>query len=321
MPLWRVLLTDRAWPDFSIEREILAAVGAEIVEAPDSREETLVELARDCDAIGTCWARVTEAVIRAASRCKVIARFGIGLDNIAVATATELGVPVTYVPDYCVNEVADHTLALLLALARNVAFFHQRTKSGEYRLAAGLPMRRLSECTLGLVGLGRIGRAVYKRAFPFQLDVIAWNKSGVARGVDCPMVSFDELLKRSDIISLHAPLNESTRRLICRETLAQMKPGALLVNTSRGGLIDHEALHDAIRGGRLGGAALDVFDPEPPDLSHPLFRHERVIATPHAGFLSRESLVELRTRAAQQIADVLGNRRPKHIVNEAELQK
>ncbi len=312
---FRVLITDRAWPDCSIERRILDPVGARLVEAPNGDETTLVELARECDAIGTNWAQVTEKVLRAVPRCRIVARFGIGLDNICVKTATELGIPVTNVPDYCVSEVSDHALALILACARNVAFFDRRTKAGEYKLSAGAPMRRLEGATLGLVGFGRIAQALWSKAQAIGFDVIAHSQHSESHGTGCPMVPLDELLSRSDFISLHAPLTDSTRHLFDDQKFEQMKPTAFLINTSRGGLIDHAALWRAISSGRLAGAGLDVFDPEPPDLSLPLFRDERVIVTPHAAFTSEESLQDLRTRAARQIAEALQGRRPENVIN------
>ncbi|HXY37653.1 MAG TPA: C-terminal binding protein [Planctomycetaceae bacterium] len=314
-PPFRVLLTDRAWPDCSIERKVLASVGAEVVEAPNGNEATLLELAKNSDAIGTNWAPVTANVIRAAPRCRIVARFGIGLDNISVTTCTQLGIPVTNIPDYCVQEVSDHALALLLAAARNVAFFHARTKKGEYKLSAGPPMRRLSETTLGLIGFGNIARLLYPKARALGMTVLAHTRRGDDFGTGCRMVSLDELLEKSDFVSLHAPLTDSTRHMISAPQLARMKPTAWLVNTSRGGLIDTAALRNAIADGRIAGAALDVFDPEPPDLSDPLYRDERVIVTPHAAFVSEESLSELRARAAQQIADALSGARPENVVN------
>jgi D-3-phosphoglycerate dehydrogenase len=314
-PPFRVLITDRAWPDCSIERDVLKSVGADVVEAPQTDEQTLISLARDADAIGTNWAPVTANVIRAASRCKTIARFGIGLDNISVPTATGLGIPVTNVPDYCVSEVSDHALALLLAAARNVAFFHARTKAGEYDLSAGPPMRRLSGMTLGLVGFGHIARALFPKARALGMTVIANTRGLDNCGTGCPMVPLDELLVKSDFVSLHAPLSDSTRHMISGPQLARMKPTAWLINTSRGGLIDNTALKAALAAGRIGGAALDVFEPEPPDLSDPLYRDERVIVTPHAAFVSAESLHELRLRASRQIADALEGKRPANVVN------
>lgn len=312
---WRVLLTDRAWPDSSVEQRELAAVGAEMIEAPDGSEPTLIRLAKDVDAIMTCWAPVTEAVVHAAVKCRHIARMGIGLDNIAVSTATERRIRVTNVPNYCVEEVADHAIALLLACARKIAFFHQRTKSGEYRLQTGWPVRRLRGSVLGIVGLGHIGRAVAERARAFGFEVIAWTRSGNDRGSGVRLVELPELLRRSDFLSLHLPLTAETRHLLNPESLKLLKPTAFVVNTSRGGLIDHAALWNALQADRIGGAALDVFDPEPPDLSPPLFRDERMIVTPHSAFVSVESLYELRMRAARQVATTLAGGIPENVVN------
>ncbi|MAG93966.1 MAG: dehydrogenase, partial [Planctomycetaceae bacterium] len=259
----RLLITDRAWPNCSIERDMLTELGVEIIEAPDQDESTLVSLARDVSAIATCWAPVTEAIVRAAKQCRGIARFGIGLDNIAVDVATELGIPVTNVPDYCVEEVSDHALALMLSCARNVAFYHHRTKQGEYSLKSGPRMRRLAGQVVGLVGLGHIGRRLAAKLHALNPNVWAHTRSGNNHGTGCKMVSLDELLAGSDFVSLHCPLTSDTRHLIDRAALATMKPTATLINTSRGALIDHVALDEALQSEKLAGAALDVFDPEP----------------------------------------------------------
>lgn len=316
----QVLITDRAWPDSHVERDILANVGAEVIEADDSQESTLVELAANADAIATCWAQVTTAVIEASPKCQIIARFGIGLDNIAIDTATERGIPVTYVPDYCVPEVSDHTVALLLTALRKTAFFHQQTKSGHYALSEGPPLRRLAGQRLGLIGLGRIGQAVVPKARALGFEVVAHTPSANDHGTGCPMLSLDELLSTSDAVSLHLPLTDDNHQMLNANALALMPDHAVVINTSRGGLVDHAAVWDALRNDRLGGLALDVFDPEPPDLSDPLFADHRVIATPHAAFLSRESLHELRSRTARQVADVLVGRLPEHVVNPAVCQ-
>lgn len=315
MAAFRVLLTDRAWPDVRVEQEILQPVNAALIEAPSQGEATLIELARDADAIATNWAAVTDAVVRAATRCRIIARLGIGLDNIAVGTATELGIPVTNVPAYCVPEVSDHALALLLACARQIGFFHLRTKRGEYDLQAAPAMHRLAGQTLGLIGLGKIAQTLVPKARVFGLTVIAHTASGQDHGTGCEMVSLEELLARSDFVSLHVPLTDATYHLLGAEQFARMKPTAYLINTSRGGLIDHAALWQALRQHRLAGAALDVFDPEPPDLSQPLFQDERVIVTPHAAFASEQSVVEVRTTAMVQIVTALRGERPRNVVN------
>lgn len=311
----RVLFTDLPWGDSAIERAALSQSGAEVIEAPDGEEATLVDLAREASAIATCWAKVTERVIESAPRCRLVARMGIGLDNIAISAATARGIPVTNVPDYCVEEVAEHALALVLALARNVAFFHLRTKRGEYDLQAAPPMRRLSTLTLGLFGLGRTGQAVARKARGLGLAVIAHTASGDDHGSGCRMVSFDELLAHSNFLSIHAPLTDQTHHVFDAAALRRMKPTAALINTSRGGIVDADALLAALQAGRLAGAGLDVFEPEPPDLSHPLYRDERVIVTPHAAFVSRESLNDLRQRVCAQIASALSGNRPENVVN------
>jgi D-3-phosphoglycerate dehydrogenase / 2-oxoglutarate reductase len=312
---FRVLQTDRAWPDAKVERDILGPIGAELIEAPDTDEATLASLAADCDAILTNWAQVTPAVIRAAKRCRIICRTGIGLDNIAVSVATELRIPVTNIPDYCVGEVADHALALLLSCARNISYFDARTKQGEYDLQAAPPMRRLHGLTLGLIGLGRIGANLFPKARALGLNVVAHTSSGNDHGTGCRMISFDELLATADFISLHAPLTDATHRMFRLAQFEKMKRRAFLINTSRGGLIDHDDLWTALQQKLIAGAALDVFDPEPPDLAAPLFRDERVIVTPHAAFVSEESLIELRSRVARQVVAILEGRRPECIVN------
>jgi len=314
---FRVLITDRPWPDLEIEREVLAAIGAEVVEPPDQSPAAIAEIAPSADAIGVCWAPLPTDFLKRCPKCRIVARFGIGLDNIPIETATRLGIPVTYVPDYCVAEVADHTLALILALLRDVPAFDRSLKAGRYDPNRFLP-RRLSGLTLGLVGCGRIGRAVADRAAAHGMSVVAATRSGASGATRC--LSLDELLVTLDVVSIHAPLSPETTRLIDAARLSQMKPHACLVNTSRGGIVDHAALLAALEAGRLAGAALDVFDPEPPPPGDPLVSHPRVIATPHIAFRSAEALAELRTRAAQQIADALIGRRPEHVVNPESLR-
>lgn len=311
----RVLLTDLPWGNSVIEQAGLSAAGAEAIIAPDSSKETLIKFAAGVDAIATCWAHVTRNVLDVAPDCRIVARLGIGLDNIDLAAATEKRIVVTNVPDYCVSEVADHAVALLLALSRNLGFFHIRTKRGEYDLQAGPPMRRLSTQTLGLIGLGRIGRAVAERATALQMNLVAHTRSGDDHGTGCRMVDLPTLLAESDYISLHVPATAETQHLINSEALQHMRPGSRLINTSRGALIDPDALWEALQSGQVSGAGLDVFEPEPPDLSHPLYRDERVIATPHTAFVSAESLDEMRRRVVAQIVAVLRGVTPENVVN------
>lgn len=316
----RVLLTDRPWADDSIERGILSAAGIELIEAPAGDEATLSALAADCQAIMTCWAKVTEKVIASSPDCRHVARLGIGLDNIDVAYATSKGILVTNIPDYCIDEVVDHAIALMLGLSRNVAFHYLKTKQGVYDLRAGHPMRRLAGQTLGIFGFGRTGQLLREKAMGLGLKVIAHSASGNDRGTECEMVSLDELFRRSDFLSLHAPLTPQTKHIVNAQTLATMKPHAILINTSRGPLIDHTALCKALEANQIGGAGLDVFEPEPPNLADPLYSHPRLIATPHIAFISDESLINLRERTAKQVVDVLQNRTPENVINPQVLQ-
>jgi D-3-phosphoglycerate dehydrogenase len=226
-----------------------------------------------------------------------------------------LGIPVTNCPDYCVAEVSDHALGLLLASARRIGFFHLRTKQGEYNLNTAPLMRRLSGQTAGLVGLGRIGQALSLKLRALGMSLVAYTPSGSDHGTGCRMVSLQELFATSDYISLHAPLTAQTRHLVNADLLKRMKSTAYLINTSRGGLIDPAALWQAIQNGRLAGAALDVFEPEPPDLSQPLYQDERVIVTPHAAFVSQESLEQMRRQAMSQVVQALRGERPNNQIN------
>jgi D-3-phosphoglycerate dehydrogenase len=320
----RVLLTDYAWPDLDIERAILKAGNVELVVADKKDAESLAKLAADCDAIMTNWAKVPESVIAAAPKCKIIARLGIGLDNIDVAAATRRGIVVTNVPDYCVIEVAEHALALLLSLSRKVAFYHHETKSGRYDLQAGPQLRRIEGQTLGIIGLGNIGRRLAEKAVALRMRVLSTGRTPKTHQELPAGVTWcaqDELFQHSDYISLHLPLTPETKHMIGAQQLARFKPSAYLINTSRGGLIDSAALDTALKKGQLAGAALDVQDPEPCDLSQPPYNDPRVIVTPHAAFVSAESLENLRSRTAKQVVAQLKGDVPENVVNPSVLGK
>lgn len=319
MPRYKVLITDYAWPDVEIERRTLAEVDAELIvaEKPQQDATGLAALAKQhqVDAIMTNWAKVPQPVIAASPKCQIVSRLGIGLDNIDVAYCTSQKIPVTNIPDYCLIEVAEHALALLLALSRKVAFYHQATKAGRYELQSGPKLRRIEGQTLGIVGLGNIGHKLAEKALPLGLKVIATSRSGKHAMPGVKLVALDELLATSDYISLHVPATPETRHMINAARLKTLKPTAYLINTARGGLIDQPALAAALQAGQLAGAALDVQDPEPPDLSQPPFNDPRVIVTPHAAFVSEESLADLRTRVARQVATRLTGGVPENVVN------
>jgi D-3-phosphoglycerate dehydrogenase len=314
MPTYRALYTDYPWADAEVERELLAGADCELIISPDNKEETLAKLAPGMDVILTCWAPVKQLVINAADRCRHIARTGIGLDNIAVDLATERGILVTNVPDYCVGEVAEHTIASLMALGRKLPAYHAATKAGRYELVAELPIERINGKTLGIIGLGQIGVRVAQLAAALGLSVLGVNRSGRdVPGVE--LVSLDDLLTRSDFLSIHCPLTDETRNLINSERLARMKSSAFLINTSRGGLVDPQALAAALAAGHLAGAALDVQSPEPPDLATPPWNDPRVLVTPHVAFYSTEATHELRTRVGRQVVAFLRGELPENVVN------
>ncbi|MEX2173470.1 MAG: C-terminal binding protein [Pirellulaceae bacterium] len=320
MPRFRVLLTDYAWANLDLERQTLAEIDAELIVADKTQQDaaSLARLAKEhqVDAIMTNWAQVPRQVIEASSQCRIVSRLGIGLDNIDVAYCTSRNIPVTNIPDYCLVEVAEHALALLLSLSRKVAFYHHETQSGRYLLQAGPLLRRIEGQTLGIVGLGNIGRKLAEKARGLGLMMVATSRSRREPMLGVEYVELDELLARSDYVSLHTPLTAETRHLIGAAQLAKLKPSAYLINTARGGLIDHAALAQALTAGQLAGAALDVQDPEPPDLSQPPYNDPRVIVTPHAAFVSEESLANLRSRVARQVAMRLTGGTPENIVNQ-----
>ena len=311
----KVLITDYAWPDLEIEQTILANAGIELIVATDSNPSSLVELVNDVQAIMTCWASIPAAVLDAAPTCRMVARMGIGLDNIDIQKCTDRKIVVTNVPDYCSEEVAEHTLALLLAMARNVTFFHQQTKSGLYQLQPVSALHRIQGKTLGVVGWGSIGQQVAKRAQALGLQVVVTRHNMQKQVPELRLLALDELLAESDFVTLHIPYSDRTHQLINQERINQMKSSAFLINTARGGLVDHDALLNALENGQLAGAALDVHDPEPPDLSQPLYQLPQVIATPHMAFYSEESLLSLRRCVAQQVVACLTGKRPDHVVN------
>jgi D-3-phosphoglycerate dehydrogenase / 2-oxoglutarate reductase len=316
----KVLVTDYAWEDLEMERAILKRIGATPVAAKHGSEDELESLAVDADGILTTWKPVTEGVIRAAVQCRAIGRYGVGLDNVDVRYATSVGIVVTNVPNYCLDEVSDHAMALLLSLARKVTFFDRAIKRGKYDPEPEGPIFRLRGKTLGILGFGRIGRRLAQKAEAFGLHVIASTRSGKAGSEsNVRHGPLSEVLEQSDFVSVHMPLTEETRHLLNYEAFRQMKRSAFLINTSRGGLVDPAGLLRALNEGLIAGAGLDVFEPEPPPANDPLVLHPRVIATPHAAFNSRESLEELRTTAANQMVELLSGEIPEFVVNPAVL--
>ncbi|WP_027006126.1 C-terminal binding protein [Conexibacter woesei] len=312
----KVLITDITWADTAIEDEVFARVGAETVLAKTGEEDELVELVRDADAILTCFAHVTPRVIAASNRLRVIGRYGVGTDNIAVEAATRRGLPVTNVPVYCTDEVAEHVLGMLLALVRGFALYDRAVRVGDWSLGVGLPTRRVAGSTLGVVGFGAIGQTVARKAQGLDMEVIAHDADEVrVRAAGVEPVALGELARRADAVSVHVPLLDGTRHLVDAEFLKAMKPTAYLLNAARGAIVDLDALAQALADGTIAGAGIDVFEPERLPADHPLLAQDRLLATPHTAFYSEESMRDLARQAAENVAAVLAGEQPAAVVN------
>jgi D-3-phosphoglycerate dehydrogenase len=310
-------VSDSVFPNLEPARAVLSKIGAELHLADEPKVEAILRVARDADGLLVTYAKITAEMIREMKRCRIISRFGIGVDNVDIAAATAAGIVVTKVPDYCIDEVSDHAMALLLAAARKIPFANARAQAGHWDLRAVVPIHRLRGGVLGLVGFGRIPQLVAPKAKAFGLQVLVFNRYGppeVLTRAGVEGVAFADLLKMSDYISIHTPLMPETNRLFRAEVFAQMKPTAYLINTARGPIIDEADLARALDAGQLAGAALDVMTQEPPTGS-PLFGRDNVILTPHTSFYSEESLVDLQTKAAEEVVRVISRQPPRNPVN------
>jgi D-3-phosphoglycerate dehydrogenase len=312
-----VAVSDSVFPNLDPTRAVLAQLGAVVRLAQEPMPEAILEVAREADALLTTYAKIPAEMIAQMKRCRIIARFGIGVDNVDIPAATKAGIVVTRVPDYCLDEVSDHAMALLLALARKIPFSNARTQSGQWAMKAVVPIHRLNGAVLGLVAFGQIARLVAEKAEPFGFRVVTYDPyvppETLARaGVE--EVGFDELVEISDYISIHTPLMPETHHLFNADVFRRMKPTAYLINTARGPIVDEAALAQALDQGQLAGAALDVMEKEPPTGS-PLLGRDNVIITPHTSFYSEESLLDLQTKAAEEVLRVLTGEAPRHPVN------
>jgi D-3-phosphoglycerate dehydrogenase len=318
MPPLLVVVSDSVFPDLDPARGVLSKIGAELQLAPESTPEAILRIATNADAILVTYAKISAEMIRQLTRCRVISRFGIGVDNVDLEAATSAGIVVTKVPDYCIDEVSDHAMALLLALVRKIPFADAQVRSGRWQMHAVVPIHRLRGSVLGLAGFGRIPQLVAPKAQAFGLRVVAHDPfvpAAVFGAAGVESVGFSELLGLSDYVSVHTPLMPETRGLFGADAFAQMKPTAYLVNTARGPIVDEAALARALDAGRLAGAALDVMEQEPP-VNSPLVGRDNVIITPHTSFYSEESLVDLQTRAAEEVVRVLSGEAARNPVNQ-----
>jgi D-3-phosphoglycerate dehydrogenase len=315
----KVAITDWTFPDLEIEERILKDAGCEVAARQCKTESELKALVADADAVITQFARIDSNVIAAMERARTIVRYGIGVDNVDLEAARTRGIAVSNIPDYCIDEVADHTLAFILGLARQVVTHTAHLRAGQWRLAVPLPeMKTLSDQTVGVIGFGRIGREVVQRLLPFKCRVLVHDpvvSAGAITVAGATAVALDEIFSASDIVTLHCPSMPATRRIIGPAALEKMKPGALLINVARGDLVDTAALVAALESKRLAGAALDVFDPEPLPVDHPLRALPNVIIAPHIASASPISVQKLREGAAIRVTIAARGELPPNIVN------
>jgi D-3-phosphoglycerate dehydrogenase len=318
-PRYRVVIADYDYPSLDEERAVLDAIGAELAPHHARTEADLIAACRGADAVLCQYALMTRAVIASLDRCRVIVRYGVGVDTIDIPAATEHGIWVCNVPDYGVDEVSDHAMTLLLAAARKLVPMANAVQGGEWDVTLYKPIGRLRGRTLGLIGLGRIGSAVARKAQGFGLNVIAhdpYRPGEYFAERNVASVELDDLLARADFVSIHAPLTEETRHVIDQRALVAMKPSSYLINTARGGLVDGAALASALREGQIAGAGIDVLEREPIPADDPLLGLPNCIVTPHAAWYSEEAFRDLKTKAAEEAARVVQGERPRCPVNE-----
>jgi D-3-phosphoglycerate dehydrogenase / 2-oxoglutarate reductase len=316
----RVLVTDHTFDPLDIEQRILEPLGAVIDARQCQSAEQLLPLVADADAVLTQFSPVNAQVIAAMKKVRAIVRYGIGVDNVDLQAAKERGIPVCNVPDYCIDEVADHTLAFILGVTRQVVPNCVRVRGGQWGLAVPLPdMKTLRDQTVGVVGFGRIGREVVRRLLAFR-GVIrvfdpAVNPHEIESAGALAATSLDDLLPQSGIVTLHCPSTAQTRRMLSKEAFAKMKRGSILVNLARGDLVDTDALVAALQSGHLAGAALDVCDPEPIPPGHPLLQMPNVIVAAHVASTSARAVRTLRETAAGLVAKRLRGEPLPNVVN------
>ncbi|HEX6540398.1 MAG TPA: C-terminal binding protein [Ktedonobacterales bacterium] len=313
-----IAITDHVFHGVEPERAAAEALGAELRVGQCRTPEEVLALTHDADAILNCYAPMPTNVIDALEHCKIIARYGIGVDTVDLVAATRKGIAVTNVPEYCVDEVSDHALALLLAWARKVVVANRAIRAGSWQLADVAPIHRLRGQTLGLVGLGKIALRLAGKAQALGLRVIGTDPYVSAERVaplNIALLPLDDVLAESDFVSLHAPLTSETRGMLNADAFAKMKPTALIINTARGPLIDDGALRDALSSGKIAAAALDVTPLEPLPADSPLRTLDNVILTPHIAYYSEESLRDLQQEAVDEVTRALRGEPQKSLVN------
>ncbi|MDY7009840.1 MAG: C-terminal binding protein [Planctomycetota bacterium] len=319
MPEFKVVITDLGYASYQPEKDELAAVDAELVLAECSTEAEVGEACADADGVITRLAPVGADAIEKMSKCRVISRYGVGVDNVDIPAATARKIPVANVREYCNEEVSDHALALMMACVRKTSIRDRQVRAGMWDIGAKDPVYRIAGKVLGLIGYGAISRTLHQKVSGFSLgEVLVYDpyvSEEQAAENGARSVELDELIRRADYISIHAPLTDATHHMISTEQFEAMKPTAILVNTSRGPLVDTDALYEALSTGKINSAGIDVHDPEPPKKDCKLFGLDNVVLTDHTGWYSEESQLALQQTAARNVALVLADKAPLFCVN------
>lgn len=324
MPKFRVVFIEHSYPSTRLEREIIEAAGGEFIDADALPLAEALQLCEEAEGVMVRRINITAGIIARFKRCKIIMRCGVGTDSVEVPAATDANIIVGHVPTYGTDDVSTHAIALLLACVRKIVPTHQQMTRGAWEVHGGDPLFRTAGKTLGIVGLGNIGRAVARKLATWNLRMIATDpfaNEESARSIGATLVGLDTLCRESDYISLHCPLLPETKHLINAQTLALMKPGAILVNTSRGPVVDTTALLDALNANHLAQAALDVFEQEPPPADSPLRNHPRITVSDHTAWYSEESQADLQRIAAEEVASVCTGGLPRSLANPQVLKK
>ena len=313
----KVVLTDYVWASLEVEKKTLESV-ADLIALQTKKPDEFIEQAADCDALLNTYAGpITADVMARMPKCKIIARYGIGVDTIDLEAATAAGIIVTNNPTYCIEEVAEHTMALMLACARKIVFYDRMVRAGRWEVPPGKPLFRLAGSTLGLIGFGNIARQVAVRAAAFGMNVLYSDPYVKETDQIAKQVDIGRLLKEADFVSLHPPLTPDTRKMVNDDMLKQMKRTAWLINCSRGPIVDTDALVRALDAGTIAGAALDTTDPEPLPNPHPLRDRDNVIINPHVAWYSETAMVGLQAGAPGEVRRVLSGEWPINVVNRA----
>jgi D-3-phosphoglycerate dehydrogenase len=313
----KVVITDYVWESVDVERKILEG-RAHVVALQTSKSDGFLSQAADCDGLLNTYAGpITVDVIAKMPKCKIIARYGIGVDTIDLDAATAAGIIVTNNPTYCIEEVAEHAMALLLACARKVVYFDRLVRDKRWEIVSGRPIFRIAGSTLGLVGFGNIARQIASRAVAFGMRVLYFDPYVPQGQFDAPgtKVEFQELLQAADFVSLHPPLTAQTRLMMNDAAFSKMRPTAFLINCARGPIVDTEALIRALDQGAIAGCALDTTYPEPLPEPHPLRGRANVIINPHAAWYSEQAMIGLQSGAPNEVRRVLCGDWPVNIVN------